>query len=83
MQTQYVNKYEKRLKEAIEKADYIASVDQYKIPSYEYLGPAEGRYGKCHYYYDKSEDKYYYETFFAREMRLKIRNGRFKNYAKK
>lgn len=83
MQAAYMDKYEERIKEAMEKAEYIASIDQHKIPSYEYIGVGDAGYEKRHLYYSESEDKYYYESFFAREMRLKIRNNRFKNYTKK
>lgn len=83
MQTQYVDKYEAELREAIEKADYIPSIDYYKIPGYRYLGTARAQSEKRHYYYSSSDNRYYYESDFAREMRLKIRNERFKNFTKK
>ncbi len=83
MQVEYVDKYEERLKEAVIKANYIPSVEQYRIPSYEYLGIVEGKHEKRHYYYDKSEDKYYYESDFARQMRFVIRKNKFSNYTKK
>ncbi|MBQ4560260.1 MAG: hypothetical protein IJA54_08075 [Tyzzerella sp.] len=83
MQTQYVDKHEAELRTAIEKADYIANVDYYKIPGYRYVGAAQVKSEKRHYYYNPGEDKYYYESDFAREMRLKIRNKRFQNFTKK
>lgn len=82
MQTQYVDKYEEELKIAIEKATYLPSILQKEVPGYRYLGVQEGKYGKNHYY-KKNGDIYYFESDFSREMRLKKRNNRFKNYAKK
>ena len=83
MQVGYVDRYEARLQVAVEKAEYLASVNQWRIPGYTYLGAVNGEYEKRHYYYDKSEEKYYYESDFARQMRIKLRNNRFLNYAKK
>ena len=83
MQTQYMDKHEAELRTAMEKADYIPSVDNYKISGYRYVGAAQVKSEKRHYYYSPSEDKYYYESDFAREMRLKIRNKRFQNFTKK
>ena len=83
MQTQYVDKCEAELREAIQKADYIPSVDNHKIPGYRYVGAAKVQLEKRHYYCDDKDGKYYYESDFAREMRLKIRNQRFQNFTKK
>ena len=83
MQTQYVDKCEAELRKAMETADWIASCDYYKIPGYRYVGAAQVKSEKRHYYHDSSEDKYYYESDFSREMRLKIRNKRFQNFTKK
>ena len=83
MQAQYVDKYEAQLRTAIEKADYIPSIDYCKIPGYRYLGTAQVKSEKRHYYYSSADNRYYYESDFAREMRQKIRNNRFKNFTKK
>ena len=82
MQAAYVDKYEAELKMAVEKATYLPSILQKEVPSYRYLGATEGKYGKTHYY-KKGEDNYYFESDFAREMRLKIRNNRLKKHTKK
>lgn len=82
MQAAYVDKYEEELKKAVEKATYLPSILQNEVPSYRYIGAVDGKYGKTHYY-KKGEDTYYFESDFSREMRLKIRNNRFKNYTKK
>lgn len=83
MQTQYVDKCEAELRKAKETADWIASIDQHKIAGYRYVGAAQVKSEKRHYYYSSNEDKYYYESDFSREMRLKIRNKRFQNFTKK
>lgn len=83
MQAAYVDRYEEELQIAIEKADYIPSCDQHKIPSYRYVGRYDGGYESRHYYCEPSTGRYYYESDFAREMRLKIRNNRFRNFRKK
>ena len=79
----YVDKYEQKLKTAIEKAGYLPSILHWKVPCFQYLGAAEGKHGKTHYYYDGTEDTYYSESDFAREMRLKIRRNQLQKYAKK
>ena len=83
MQTQYVDKCEAELRKAIETAERIPSVDNNKIIGYRYVGAGYAQSEKRHYYHNSSEDKYYYESDFSREMRLKIRNKRFQNFTKK
>lgn len=83
MQAAYVDRYEEELRIAIEKADYIPSDEQYKIPSYRYVGRSDKGYEVRHYYCEQSTGKYYYESDFARNMRIKLRNNRLKKYAKK
>lgn len=83
MQTQYVDKYEEQLKTAIEKASFIPSDVRWRVPYMQFFRTIQGERGNKHYYYDDIEDKYYYESDFDKEMRLKLQQNKFKNCTKK
>lgn len=83
MQAEYVDKYEEELKKAKEKAGFIPSFNRWKVPYMKFLGTIQGERGNRHYYYDETEDTYYYESDFDKEMRLKLKQSKFKKYAKK
>ena len=83
MQAAYVDKYEERLKEAMEKATFIPSFKRWKVDYMEPLGTRESSNGNKHYYYDKEDDEYHYESDFDREMRLILQKKKNKNHTKK
>lgn len=75
--------YQTELEKAVMLATYIPSVDQWKFPTFQYLGTVHTPYGNRHYYYDKTENKYYVEGDIDREMRAAIRRGNTRKIAKK
>ena len=71
-----MTEYQTELEKAIDLATYIPSVIQQMIPTFEFLGTVHTPYGNRHYYYDKTEKKYYVEGDIDREMRVAIKKNR-------
>ena len=75
--------YQTELEKAIALATYLPAVDQWKFPTFQYLGTVHTTYGNRHYYLDNSEKKYYVEGDIDREMRVAIQKRNSRKFAKK
>lgn len=86
MQTQYVDKYEAELRTAIEKAERVSGVIEICVPYFRYVGATkrdENMESVTHYYCNDKNGTYYYESEFAKQMRIHNRQRRLQRYAKK
>lgn len=68
--------YQTELEKAIDLATHIPKEQQHMIIAFQFLGTIHTPYGNRHYYYDKSEDKYYVESDIDREMRAAIKRNK-------
>lgn len=83
MQTQYVDKYEEELRIAKEKAERISGPMEICVPYLRYVGAIKTGESITHYYFAQSTGTYYYESEFAKQIRIRNRQRRLQRYAKK
>lgn len=86
MQAAYVDKYEEELRTAIEKAERITEEIEICVPYFRYVGATirdENAESVTHYYCNDRNGKYYYESEFAKQMRIMKRQRRLQRFAKK
>lgn len=78
-----MDKYQAELEKAIKEATFIPATLYSWVIGFVFLGATQGPRGTTYYYRHPSTGEYYYESEFARTMRLKIRQDRLKKYTKK
>lgn len=83
MQTAYVDKYEEELRIAKEKAERITGPMEICVPYLRYVGADKIGESITHYYFAASTGTYYYESEFAKQIRIGKRQRRLQSYAKK
>lgn len=83
MQTQYVDKYETELRIAKKKAVRIEGPMEICVPYLRYVGAEKIGESITHYYFAASTGTYYYESEFAKQMRIRNRQRRLQRYVKK